>query len=97
VCLGVDPLLVLMTDVWYFLVVIVVPLWGALSEEKSGLSFVSQSAAFSRLSYVHKYLHCICLTYSRVYTICTRSLSAQAQYSKLCSISSSHNCGSLDS
>jgi hypothetical protein len=42
VCLDVEPFLLLRTDVCYCLMFSVMFLWGALSDERSGLSFVSQ-------------------------------------------------------
>jgi hypothetical protein len=42
VCLGVEPQLELMTR-FFFNEVTVLSMWGALSDERSGLSFVSRS------------------------------------------------------
>jgi hypothetical protein len=66
-CLGVEPLLA----------VSVVSLWGALSDETSGLSFARQSLQYLVVfQYVHKYLHLIYLTY-KVYIqdLCQSGLS----------------------
>jgi hypothetical protein len=43
VCLGVEPRLGLMTGYLFLLKVTVLSIWGALSDERSGLSFVSHS------------------------------------------------------
>jgi hypothetical protein len=43
VCLGVEPRLGLMTRCFFLLKVTVLSMWGALSDERSGLSFVSHS------------------------------------------------------
>jgi hypothetical protein len=43
VCLGVEPCLGLMTRYLFRMKVTVLSIWGALSDERSGLSFVSQS------------------------------------------------------
>jgi hypothetical protein len=46
VCLDVEPLLILMTGCLLLLTNTIVSLWGALSDERSGLSIVSQSLHF---------------------------------------------------
>jgi hypothetical protein len=43
VCLGVEPRLGLMTRYLFSLKVTALSIWGALSDERSGLSFVSHS------------------------------------------------------
>jgi hypothetical protein len=43
VCLGVEPRLGLMTRYLFWMKVTVLSIWGALSDERSGLSFVSHS------------------------------------------------------
>jgi hypothetical protein len=43
VCLGVQPRVGLMTRYLFLLKVAVLSIWGALSDERSGLSFVSHS------------------------------------------------------
>jgi hypothetical protein len=53
VCLGVEPHLGLMTRYFFYLFfvkVAVLSIWGALSDERTGLSFVSQSLEVGRLS-----------------------------------------------
>jgi hypothetical protein len=60
-------------------------MWGALSEERSGVSFARQSAVFIRLSVCTQvFIFYMINVWSRVYTIYTRPLSVQAQYSNLC-------------
>jgi hypothetical protein len=55
-------------DVCYCLTVTAVSLWGALSEERSGLPIASQSLQYLVIcQYMHKYLHFRCLTYIFVY------------------------------
>jgi hypothetical protein len=44
-------------------------MWGALSDERSGLLFVKQSLQYLVVyKYIHKYLHFRSLTYEVVYT-----------------------------
>jgi hypothetical protein len=60
-------------------VVTVVSLWWALSDERSGLSIVSQSQHFLVVcKYIYKYWHFRCLTYKyRVHTLYLRPLSVR--------------------
>jgi hypothetical protein len=74
-------------DVCYCLTVTVVSLWCALSDERTGLSFASQSLKYLVICQcVHKYLHFMCIVYKVLYLQYT---SVQAWYSKLCPINSS--------
>jgi hypothetical protein len=43
VCLGVEPQLELMTRCFFYMKVTVLSMWGALSEERLGLSLVNYS------------------------------------------------------
>jgi hypothetical protein len=69
-------------------------MWGALSDERTGLSFARVTAVVSLLSvctiYIYMLLNVyiyVCMhVYVYVYTIYTRPLSVQAQYSRLCPI-----------
>jgi hypothetical protein len=55
-------------DVCYCLTVTVVSLWGAPSDERSGLSIVSQSLHSEVIcQYIYKYAHFRCLMYKFVY------------------------------
>jgi hypothetical protein len=85
-------------DVCCCLTITVVSLWGALSDERSGLPFTSQSSQYLVIcQYVHKYLHFICLTKSCVHMLYLRPLSVRAQYSNLSPTNSSSRChDSLD-
>jgi hypothetical protein len=62
---------------------------GALSDERMGLSFVSQSAVLGPLSVCTIFTFYMCHMLLNTYTIYTRSLSVRAKYSGLCSISGS--------
>jgi hypothetical protein len=92
VCLGVEPHLGLMTRylfIYFFLWKLQsCQFWGALSDERSGLSFVSQSLEVGHLS-VYTYNQNIYNLSNTWYAIFTKPLSVQAQYSRLCPISSS--------
>jgi hypothetical protein len=96
VCLGVEPHLGLMTKylfIYFLWKLRSCQFWGALSDERSGLSFVSQSLEVGRLSvYINKIFLNIYNLLERWYTIFTRPLSVQAHYSRLCPISSSFCC-----
>jgi hypothetical protein len=92
-----SPLWNLWPDIIFCLKVAVLFLWGAPSDERSGLSFDSHCQ--------HYLVHCqnfILFTFYMshmfyVYTIYTRPLSANAQYSRSCpSICSLHYNSSLD-
>jgi hypothetical protein len=84
VSLGVEPLLGLMTR---FLVLYIdycglCSSWGALSDERVGLSFVGSLCRLCRLiifTLVYNIVYSIC-------TVCTRPLSVQALWSRLCLI-----------
>jgi hypothetical protein len=54
-CLDVEPLLVLMTRCLLLLTITVESFWGTFSDERSGLSIVSQSLHFSVIcQYIYK-------------------------------------------
>jgi hypothetical protein len=82
VCLDVEPLLDLMTRCLLLLIVTVVSLWGALSD-----NYQSESAFLSRLSV---YIYIKVFTFQTfniqvcVHTLYLRPLSVRAQYSNLC-------------
>jgi hypothetical protein len=89
VCLGVelsgahDQILI---TVWQLLSC---PWKGALSDERTGLSFVSQPAVLGQLAVCTIFTFYICHMLLNTYTIYTRRLSVRAQYSRLCPISGS--------
>jgi hypothetical protein len=91
VCLGVEPHLRLMTRyLFIFVKVADLSMWGALSDERSGQSPVSQSLEVGQLSvYTYTFVNKIFTTYQNRDTIFTRPLSVQAQYSTLCPTASS--------
>jgi hypothetical protein len=62
---------------------------GALSDERTGLSFVSQSAVLGQLSVCNIFIFYMCHMLLNTYTIYTRPLSVLIQYSRLCPISGS--------
>jgi hypothetical protein len=65
------------------------PWEGARSDERTGLSFVSQSAVLGQLSVCTISIFYMCHLLLNTYTICTKPLSVRAQYSRLCPISGS--------
>jgi hypothetical protein len=65
------------------------PWEGALSDKRTGLSFVSQSAVFGQLSVCTIFIFYMCHMLLNRYTIYTRPLSVWARYSRLCPISGS--------
>jgi hypothetical protein len=65
------------------------PWEGALSDESTGLSFVSQPAVLGQLSVCKIFTCYMCRMLLNTYTIYTRPLSVRAQYSRLCPISGS--------
>jgi hypothetical protein len=65
------------------------PWEGALSDERTGLSFVSQSAVLGQLSVCTIFTFYMCHMLLNTYTIYTRPLSVRAQYIRLCPISGS--------
>jgi hypothetical protein len=82
----------------YCVIVSVLSLWGALSDERSGLSFV-RVIVNSHISLVWKnniFTFYMFHMFLNAYTIYTRPLSVQAQCSRVCPISSSfHDNGNL--
>jgi hypothetical protein len=92
VCLSVlvsSPVLGSWPDISYCLTVTVLSFGGALSEERTSLSFVSQSAVLGQLSVCTIFTFYMCHMLLKSYTIYTRPLSVRAQYSRLCPISGS--------
>jgi hypothetical protein len=85
-CQGIEPILALVTRYYFLsegffsLKFAVLPFWGALSDERSGLSFV-----FLCLVICH-YLHQI-FTFSNLYTINIKLQSVPFEYSRLRSAS----------
>jgi hypothetical protein len=75
-------------DIYYCLTVTVLLLWGALSDERTGLSFVRVIVCISK-SFVRIFTFYMLNMLINVYKIYTGPLSVQAQYSRLCPISSS--------
>jgi hypothetical protein len=73
------PICGLRPDFHYCQIIASLFIWGALSNERAGV--------FYNVQYII-YLHFVCY-YLNVYTIYTRPLSVQAQYSKSCPIFSS--------
>jgi hypothetical protein len=73
-------------NIYYCLAVMVLSLWGALSDERMGLSFVRVIICSNKsLVVLWKYFQfCTLYIIINVYKICTRFLSVQAQYSRLC-------------
>jgi hypothetical protein len=65
------------------------PWEGALSDERTGLSFVSQPAVLGQLSVCTIFTFYMCHILLNIYKIYTRPLSVRAQYSRLCPISGS--------
>jgi hypothetical protein len=65
------------------------PWESALSDERTGLSFVSQSAVLGQLSVCTIFTFYMCHMLLNTHTIYTRPLSVRAQYSRLCPISGS--------
>jgi hypothetical protein len=78
-------LLILIT-VWQLLSC---PWEGALSDERTDLSFVSQPAVLGQLSVCTIFTFNMCHMLLNTCTIYTRPLSVRAQYSRLCPISGS--------
>jgi hypothetical protein len=75
VCLGVERLLVFMTRCFPLFDGYCRVFAGTLSDERSGLSFASQSLQNLVIcQYIHKYLHFICLTYKVLYIQYIQSL-----------------------
>jgi hypothetical protein len=67
------------------LAVMVLSYWCALSDERSGLSFVSlKSKVYSLCQYIQGFLQFYIFNMEFYYTIYTRPLSIQARYSRLC-------------
>jgi hypothetical protein len=79
VCLGVEPALGLVTR-FFFLRVTVLFLWGALSDESSGLSFRSLLSVQS----IVVSIYIICVRHSTVMYKIYRPRSVQSRYSRLC-------------
>jgi hypothetical protein len=65
------------------------PWEGALSDERTGLSFVSQAAVLGPWSVCTIFTFYMCHMLLNTYTLYTRPLSVRAQYSRLCPISGS--------
>jgi hypothetical protein len=63
------------------------PWEGAHSDERTCLSFVSQSAVLGQLSVCTIFIFYMCHMLLNTYAIYTRPLSVRAQYSRLCPIS----------
>jgi hypothetical protein len=90
VCQGIEPTLGLVTRHYFLsegcfcLKVAVLSLWGALSDERSGLSFSvsSKLSVFTSSTYVS----CV-LQFSNLYTINIKLQSVPSEYSRLCSTS----------
>jgi hypothetical protein len=99
VSLGVEPHLGLMTRDLLLFDSHSLVLRGARSDERTGLSFVRvtvcSNKSFVIMQKIFTILHVI--HGNNVYTICTGPLSVQAQYSRLCPISSSFRCNSNQS
>jgi hypothetical protein len=76
----------ILVTVWHLLSC---PWEGALSDERTGLSFVSQSAVLGPLSVYTIFTYYMCHMLLNTYTIYTRRLSVRAKYSRLCPISGS--------
>jgi hypothetical protein len=81
VCLDVEPLLVLLTICLLLLTITDVSLWDALSDERSGLSFVSQSLQYL---VVCQYIHSLSFFFppwsesaSELYRLSDRRVSAK--------------------
>jgi hypothetical protein len=66
-------------DISYCLTVTVLSWEGALSNERTGLSFVSQSAVLGQLLVCTIFIFYMCHMLLNTYTIYTRSLSVRAQ------------------
>jgi hypothetical protein len=65
------------------------PWEGALSDERTSLSFVSQSTVLGQLSVSTIFTFYMCHMLLNTYTIYIRPLSVRVQYSRLCPISGS--------
>jgi hypothetical protein len=89
VSLGVEPHLGLMTRYLLLLDNYGLVCVGALSDERTGLSFVSQPAVLGQLLVCTIFTFYICHMLLNTYTIYTRPLSVRAHYSRLCPISGS--------
>jgi hypothetical protein len=68
------------SDVGYCLTITVVVFVGRLSDERSGLSIVSQSLHFKSFVSTYKYLHFRCLTYKFEFTLPWQSMTLERSY-----------------
>jgi hypothetical protein len=79
VCLGVEPQLGLMTRCFLFVTVAVLSIWGALSDERSGLSFVSHSQSIVSI-YMAAHQRQLAYLYCTAVQLTSQSLSAPHFY-----------------
>jgi hypothetical protein len=84
-----SPVLGSWPDVWYCLTFAVVSMWGTLSDNRSGFSFVSHSLKYLVIcQYVHKSIYILHVSHDKTLIMYVQHiqelLSVHARYSRLC-------------